>query len=899
MRKQPLFFVKLHSYKSRDDEGNKYVNYEWQSIDRDLGISFSADNFGQRDHGYCLCIIEKAVQSIDREGKPKEGCVDMFFHDAAANNENDCLIVLNNCVVRSNDKEDKYAFVELLWFLDKLDVNVDALADAIRCYDSRIIPFILNIFRRVCRCLSLNKQNAIKSLFDSFSNRYDIYMPTLVTEAIQLCNISYNNADANLFQLIDKVVGHDSSIFPSEIERSSNNKILRLKCWLHSEEALDDYNILKPLFSMVAEPIMLEIVKRYFHDIRLGNTALDTELLVQFKDNHFDEFIRYRYATETPAEPIVLTVPLLCDNLLTLYNSKGEAFQTFNGVLDFAMAHCDKAHPGIGLQLERIIPTCKHGAVYNRYYFKGFIDYQVIRKINRESLTDKSLLDGIRMILDSYGKRMQYPVCKYGDGSKIDDDQCARCSKEFVTKKEPKERTKLECYTYKNYDDKWIVSNNSDNIVVLNSFLRSNVVGTRYELYVNLDMVSVEVFRRYILSLPTLFEELGNEEFLVHSYTNKDKTYQQFLVEKYSEILRMRIFPQRGALVGKKFDVFGYWKQESENLTPEQQKNRESQEYKVANERYMLKEKEEVYKRTVDSLKKELGIQEYNGSYFELPYKRSTLVKIINKYYFKESFKKDDNILSHEFLTSSCISDKFQPSCAPKLSETKNQAIDLPYFWCRGKECFRNNLEGQTLSENNNWRSYSLYHLTEIIGYPKLHMTIAGYEPDLVVRNFIAVASKAMQKFRRLKCRACGHLMFTDKSSGFNRYNYYSCINPTCSEAWKPVYLNFCYKCKKGLIDSRDSKQCPNGWYICPTCLACCDDAQYERQAQRYILSDNPVPDRIQRMLGHGHNDKGDYFCPDCGNHIEMVQDGHGDFFPGCPSCHKNYYENIYGKPKV
>ena len=71
-----------------------------------------------------------------------------------------------------------------------------------------------------------------------------------------------------------------------------------------------------------------------------------------------------------------------------------------------------------------------------------------------------------------------------------------------------------------------------------------------------------------------------------------------------------------------------------------------------------------------------------------------------------------------------------------------------------------------------------------------------------------------MQKFRRMKCRACGHMMFTERTSGFNRYNYYECVNPTCSEVRIPVYLNFCFKCKKGLIDSRDTKQCPNGWYM-------------------------------------------------------------------------------------
>lgn len=230
----------------------------------------------------------------------------------------------------------------------------------------------------------------------------------------------------------------------------------------------------------------------------------------------------------------------------------------------------------------------------------------------------------------------------------------------------------------------------------------------------------------------------------------------------------------------------------------------------------------------------------------------------------------------------------FKPYCAPTLSEANNPAIDLPFFWCRGKECFHNNLANQTLAEQNDWRHYTLYHMVEIIGFPKLHMTLGGYEPDNVVREFIAITNKVMQKYKRLKCRGCGHLMFTDKSGGFNRHNYYSCINPNCPEARIPIYLNYCFKCKKGLIDSRDSKRCPNGWYICPTCLACCDDEQYERQAQRFRIINRPVPERIARMLGHGHNDKGKYFCPDCGGPIEFVMDErYGEERRGCPRCHK------------
>ena len=72
-------------------------------------------------------------------------------------------------------------------------------------------------------------------------------------------------------------------------------------------------------------------------------------------------------------------------------------------------------------QAIRIIPVCKNGAVYNSYSFKGFIDYQVIRKINETKLTDYSLLNCIRNVLDKYGNRLHYPVCKFGDNSKIED----------------------------------------------------------------------------------------------------------------------------------------------------------------------------------------------------------------------------------------------------------------------------------------------------------------------------------------------------------------------------------------------------------------------------------------------------------------------------------------------
>ena len=172
--------------------------------------------------------------------------------------------------------------------------------------------------------------------------------------------------------------------------------------------------------------------------------------------------------------------------------------------------------------------------------------------------------------------------------------------------------------------------------------------------------------------------------------------------------------------------------------------------------------------------------------------------------------------------------------------------------------------------------------MSEIIGYTKIHKTDAGYEPDNSIRSFVAALNKARQKFLRFRCIECGHMMFPTRTIGYNVYNRYSCINPLCLEFQKEVYLNFCYKCKTGFIDSRDTKQCPNGWYICPNCLSCCDATLYERMRQRYVSNDKPVPSYITQRLKYAHNNNGIYYCPKCGNKLN-------DNKKYCEICNQTY----------
>lgn len=866
-----LFFLRLYENYHYDDKGNEIDYSQWQSIDRELDIRFDADNFADRSPGYCLCIVDKSERKKDKDGNVIEGTLIMHFHDISAYNVDDWVAVLDNYRARANNEKDKYAYIAMLWTLDKKAYNCATIENAIRRFPPQYFSFYLETIGKISRCLSSSKQEIIESLCRNFGGSYNRYMPPIVTDLHRIvCPQTGNVRDKNIYTLVDEIF---KTQFNKEsiVQQVNGNPIAAVFKWFHDEEALYNYSVLRPVFAMLSEELRLDVVKRYFHDIRLGNTALDLNIINQFKDNDFDDFIRYRYCIETPTEPIVLTVPLLCDNIMTLNKTKGEAFQTFDGVLDFAMTHCDLTQPAIQFKMERFIPTCDGGAIYNNN-FKGFIDYATIRIIDESKLTEEELKKTIRALLDSYGRRKLY--CSECEEEFLSDDQIGRCHR-------------FGCMSLKTFEDKWHVPGKYADI--LNSFIKHPISMSRTELEVNSEMISIDTFKDYILELPKGFIQVDDKEFIVSSYSRRKQTYNLFLIEKFSIILRMRIFPQEGAIVGQKFDVFGFWRKIEETYNKGFYQMSE-EERKTAMKKFCALESQEVKSRAINSLKEELQSDVINGTYFEIPFDRNILAKVIHKFYHKGTITENDQIYEKEFLTTLGMSGRFKPFCAPELSKKHNPSIDLPYFWCRGKECFHNNLQFQTIAKQNNWHDYSLYHLVEIIGYPKLHETEAGYEPDSVVWQFIAITNKVAQKFKRLKCRSCGHMMFSSyRVTGFNRFNYYGCLNPACQERGKLVYLNFCFHCKKGLIDSRDTKQCPNGWYICPSCLSCCDDAQYERQAQRYVLSGRPVPEGIESKRGHGHNDKDIYFCPQCGSQIEIIEDENGSFYKGCRACKRNF----------
>lgn len=883
LRNIGLFFCKPRGA----DDGKCY----WFSIKHAIEVPPKEEKNLCENNDYMLMVVDKVEDETENEDLDK---VSFSFHIAKLDSEKDWWLIVNSFYLRlKNGKEDGYPFIYLLWFLNYVDMSEASDYKSLRCLKNAIGQYgdadrlyLCKEIGKISRCLPYYKQKLIKEVLAEFKFDYNVYFPPKISEALRLIvdkkDVTWRNK--NLFDWIDFIVEDRNTLYENgnetkiDLERDTSNVYICFCQWLENEKPFVDYQSLKDFYSLLSEEFQLKLIKRYFHDIRIGNTKFDVNLVQQFRDNKFDVFNRYRYCLETPEEKVNVGNKLLCDCVLTLNDTGGKSFQEFNGVLDFLISHCDMTNPNVNLGLDKFLVRCNGGAVYNSS-FKGFIDYSLVVSFDESKLTKENIEETIRDFLDLKGRKKEYYVCKY--------DKLERpLSPDSICLKY---KNKVHCIDSKVYEDKWQI--HSSNAKWLDLFWTYNVYKSYdngKEVEVDWEDVSIDKMKKSIKGIARQYGLSSNKECVIPS-EKMNSIDVRFLLE-YSKKEKMRIFPQEKAYISYEFDVFDI-KKDLPNTSDDKQKR----------ENFQQEEANIVKERVVNSLKKDLKQENYNGCFFELPYDETKLQELLSNYYFKEREK--DNFEEREkgnlndrecHFLSRKDSDKCYMFCSPKFEQTYNRVIELPYFWCLGKECFKNALSEQTLQETLDYNKYTLFHFAEILGYSKIRETEAGYEADETFRRFIAIVNKVNKKFKQLKCRSCGHIMFPVKDGNFNRYNYYCCSNPRCDEFNEQVYLNYCYQCKKGLIDSRDSKRCPNGWYICPDCLSCCSGQQYQRLAQRYVLSGKSVPVRIQRGIGYGHNNNGLYYCPKCGWQLRMEFDNQGNWVKGkCPNC-----GGVYRKPQ-
>ena len=215
--------------------------------------------------------------------------------------------------------------------------------------------------------------------------------------------------------------------------------------------------------------------------------------------------------------------------------------------------------------------------------------------------------------------------------------------------------------------------------------------------------------------------------------------------------------------------------------------------------------------------------------------------------------------------------------CAPEITDLPNLLTGRKCADCQRDMCFVT-----CIKKDPDWKEYALIHILEIIGYHVLEETEAGLIPNPVYNQFVNQINKAVRFSKRLVCKDCGHILFPAQKQGHSKFK---CLLLSCPEYNKEVYLNYCHDCKKGIIDSRDTKQCPNGMYICPSCGSCCSNNYFEFMADKYRVLGKKIPLFISRNIGNGHRDRNMFFCHKCGAQKVDVVDKSGNHEWRCLAC--------------
>lgn len=223
--------------------------------------------------------------------------------------------------------------------------------------------------------------------------------------------------------------------------------------------------------------------------------------------------------------------------------------------------------------------------------------------------------------------------------------------------------------------------------------------------------------------------------------------------------------------------------------------------------------------------------------------------------------------------------------CECRMANEKDERFKLSFFWCNNKPCFRAPIRYML---DNEWERYTILDFMRILHLPVDYTNEKGKQTKFGHYIILSSYLRSFTEFyEHLKCRECGRLMkATDLSNfAYTSVTQFQCVNEQCKNKGQTVYLNHCFnkpKCNT-TIDSRDSKTCPNGQYICPECGACCSTENFKQRINNLKKTGGFISNRIIEFVRQdlGHWEKGVFFCYKCG----MPLNGSAE----CKNCNVEY----------
>ncbi|NPD85435.1 hypothetical protein HNS38_11725 [Lentimicrobium sp. L6] len=230
--------------------------------------------------------------------------------------------------------------------------------------------------------------------------------------------------------------------------------------------------------------------------------------------------------------------------------------------------------------------------------------------------------------------------------------------------------------------------------------------------------------------------------------------------------------------------------------------------------------------------------------------------------------------------------------CEARKSNKLDLIFNKEFWWCANRPCYE---ICESIHDNNEWQKYTLLDFCEALNLNTDERTKNGEViPKGKYYQFIGLVNRLNTLLEKLYCQDCNHILHPAETSNFASRTVvkFKCANDSC-ENNDIIYLNHCLNGKcKSIIDSRNSKKCTHGLYICEKCGTCCSDAMFKRRLSNLQLNGGFIHNNLRVLIEKkaGHLERGVYFCHKCSNKMEETKP---DIF-NCRNCDIEYKTSIY-----
>jgi ribosomal protein L37AE/L43A len=232
--------------------------------------------------------------------------------------------------------------------------------------------------------------------------------------------------------------------------------------------------------------------------------------------------------------------------------------------------------------------------------------------------------------------------------------------------------------------------------------------------------------------------------------------------------------------------------------------------------------------------------------------------------------------------------------CEGRLANKPHEIFKKEFWWCGGQPCFS---KCESIHQTDEWEKYTLLDFCEILGLNTDETNKMGdYVPRGHYYQFIALINRFNRLLDKLYCQDCNHILYPSDfgTSHFAAHTVvrFQCRNESCSNN-DEIYLNHCLNGQCNcIIDSRVSKRCNNGLFICDNCGSCCSHNMLERRLSNLKLTGGYIHDNLVKCVNEklGHLERGEYFCYKCKSAMTEISN---DIFQ-CSNCNVKYDTTKY-----